>query len=341
MFARRPPVHPSSFSFVLSLCTLCNNSLKCISRLLGDMNFRFKIENSDCREQLCLLFEHADSSLPGTHRTTMRGVEEIAKGRDSGLYFSSLYHQNPSGGVGRRGASNANFVNSRSGTPAGDATGGIAGVDVFGGNGASRSSEGGGGGGGGGMSIAARQAVTSSSVKRKRVNYNIQQIQAEQFLTARPKSKSIGEELEAELIDSTGNKNAPVRRSNISVAELKKAQRRFEELNRENYNENVRIEIPKNVTGLVVKRNTNAGAVVKRLLISKKGWSNFADELNKNELKLVSNDGPLEVKPNAFQIEKLCTICGGVSYSSCIKCRARVCSVKCQNIHNETRCTHF
>ncbi|GAV26990.1 hypothetical protein PMKS-000451 [Pichia membranifaciens] len=269
----------------------------------------------------------------------MRGVEEIAKGRDPGLYFSSLYHQNPSGGVGRRGVANANFVDSRSGTPGGDTIGEAAGVDTIGGNGTARGA--GGGSGGGEMSIAARQAVMPSSVKRKRVNYNIQQIQAEQFLTGRPKSKSIGEELEAELIDLTGNKNAQVRRSNISMAELKKAQRRFEELNRENYNENVRIEIPKNVTGLVVKRSTNAGAVVKRLLISKKGWSNFADELNKNELKLVSNDGPLEVRPNAFQIEKLCTICGGVSYSSCIKCRARVCSVKCQNIHNETRCTHF
>lgn len=275
----------------------------------------------------------------------MGGVEEIVKGQPLGLYYSSLYHQNPSARIGRRGApgNGGKFVNSRGGTPSKDINGGSGGSGDGDGNDAFRTSRGGGGSNGnnGDMSIAARQAVASSSAKRRRVNYNIQQIQAEQFLTARPKSKSIEEELESEIIDITGSKNDTVRRSNISIAELRKAQRRFDELNRENYNENVRIEIPKNVTGLVIKRSTNAGAVVKRLLISKKGWSNFVDELNKNEQKLVGNDGPLEVKPNVFQIEKLCTICGGVSYSSCIKCRARVCSVKCQNIHNETRCTHF
>lgn len=261
----------------------------------------------------------------------MKGVEEIPKGRDSNVYFSSLYHLNPTNtsntvkGTGR----NISNAGSRNNTP--DIINISNGEIIPDSINPSRINE--------GDSIAARQ-ISSSSGSRKRVNYNIQQIQAEQFLTAKPKSKSITEELEAELIDSTGN-SSTYRHSNISIAELRKAQRRFEELNRENYNENSRIEIPKNITGLVIKRNNNASAVVKRLLISKKGWSNFTDELNKSDLKLISNDGPLEVKPNALQLEKLCTICGMVSYSSCMKCRARVCSVKCQHIHNETRCTHF
>ncbi|KAG0689530.1 hypothetical protein C6P40_004868 [Pichia californica] len=253
----------------------------------------------------------------------MKGVEEIPKGRDSNIYFSSLYHLNPTGGYNNNSGRNIQSKGSRGATPD---NGGI-GEDSN--NGDSNN-----------MSIAARQNLSGSSSSRKRVNYNIQQIQAEQFLTARPKSKSITEEFEAELIDLTGESSTS-RHATISLAELRKAQRRFDELNRENYNENSRIEIPKNITGLIVKRNTSAGAVVKRLLISKKGWSNFTDELNKNDLKLISNDGVLEVKPNALQLEKLCTICGMVSYSSCIKCSARVCSVKCQNIHNETRCTHF
>lgn len=248
----------------------------------------------------------------------MSGVEEIPKGRDPNLYFSSLYHQNPSGNIGRnnnRGISGSSQIK-----------------DNNSGNRGSLIGENGNGGNEG------RQ----SSSKRKRVNYNIQQIQAEQFLTARPKSKSISQEFEDEVIDLVGDKDKDARKSNISVAELRKAARRFDELNRENYNENVRIEIPKNITGLIVKRNSNAGAVVKRLLISKKTWTNFVDELNKSEMKLVSNgNSPLEVKPNALQLEKLCTICGGVSYSSCIKCSTRVCSIKCQHIHDETRCTHF
>lgn len=263
---------------------------------------------------------------------TMKGVEEIPKGRDSNVYFSSLYHLNPTNTLSTTvkgvGPNNSN-LGSRNNTPdIGNISNGEMITDSIN---VSRINE--------SDSIASRQ-VSLSSGSRKRINYNVQQIQAEQFLTAKPKSKSVTEELEAELIDLTGN-SLSYRHNNISIAELRKAQRRFEELNRENYSENSRIEIPKNITGLVIKRNSNASAVVKRLLISKKGWSNFTDELNKSDLKLISSDGPLEVKPNALQLEKLCTICGMVSYSSCIKCSARVCSVKCQHIHNETRCTHF
>jgi zinc finger HIT domain-containing protein 1 len=247
----------------------------------------------------------------------MVGVEEIPRGRNANTYFSSLYSTNPSGGLGQNGSGSISQPQrNRSATPNSDA--------ILDGSGTVGGSE----------SISGRE----QSSKRKRVNYNIQQIQAEQFLTSRPKSKSLSEDYENEIIDLT-NSN---RENNISIAELRRANRRFDELNRENYNENLRFETPKNVTGLLVKRNNNAGAVVKRLLISKKTWSNYVDELNKNELKLITNgSSPLEVKPNALQLEKLCTICGGVSYSSCIKCTARVCSIKCQNIHNETRCTHF
>lgn len=232
----------------------------------------------------------------------MVNIEEIPKGRNSNVYFSSLYHLNP---VSNGGRNNIGSVTNSTSTLE---------------NNADQSND--------------RQQGSS---KRKRVNYNVQQIQAEQFLTARPKSKSLGKEFEVDVVDLTNESQ-----STISIAELRRATRRFEELNRENYNENIKIEIPKNVTGLVVKRENNASSVVKRLIISKKTWSNYVDELNKSELRLITNGvSPLEVKPNALQLEKLCTICGGVSYSSCIKCSIRVCSVKCQNIHNETRCTHF
>lgn len=238
----------------------------------------------------------------------MVSVQEIPKGRDPGTYFSSLHNLNPTTATGRNNARAATPQTTDNKAPNSDNT-------------------------------ATRQPTGPN--KRKRVNYNVQQIQAEQFLTAKPKSKSLGEELETEILESSEN-GGRSRENTILLAELKRAHRRFEELNRENYNENVRVEIPKNVTGLIVKRNTTTSAAVKRLLLSKKTWSNFLDELNKNEVKLISTgNSPLEVKPNALQLEKLCTICGGVSYSSCIKCRVRVCSVKCQHVHDETRCTHF
>lgn len=230
----------------------------------------------------------------------MVNIEEIPRGRSSDVYFSSLYHQNPVGNSGRKNL-----------------------------------------GGTQGSSNADNNNVSSDrqqgSSKRKRVNYNIQQIQAEQFFTSRPKSKSTPD-FENEVVDLTDENST----SSVSIAELRRAARRFDELNRENYNENVKIDIPKSVTGLVVKRNNEPSAVVKRAIISKKTWSNYVDELSKSETRIITNGiSPFEVKPNALQLEKLCTICGGVSYSSCIKCSARICSVKCQNIHNETRCTHF
>lgn len=233
----------------------------------------------------------------------MRGVEEIPRGRSANIYFSSLYQANPTLNSGK--TSQNNRGNERSGTPNEDNHNGD---------------------------------YEDKPNKRKRVNYNIQQIQAEQFLTGKTKAKSLSEEFESEYVDLTNGSG----NNNISIAELRRATRRFDELNRENYNENIKIEIPKSVTGLVVKRNTTPSPAVKRFIISKKTWNNYLDELNKSDIKLITTgSGPLEVKPNALQLEKLCTICGGVSYSSCIKCKLRVCSVKCQHIHDETRCTHF
>lgn len=234
----------------------------------------------------------------------MRGVEEIPRGRPANVYFSSLYHANPSLGRSENLKRPSNSVESSKQE---------------------------------GINENGKDSRQSNGSKRKRVNYNVQQIQAEQFLTARPKSKSISAEFENEMMS-----NGEPSEANISIAELRRATRRFDELNRENYNENVKIEIPKSITGLVINRTSNASPAVKRFLVSKKTWNNYMDELNKSEIKLITTGiSPLEVKPNMFQLEKLCTICGAVSYSSCIKCSLRVCSVKCQNIHNETRCTHF
>lgn len=177
-------------------------------------------------------------------------------------------------------------------------------------------------------SVTTRQSGNT----RKRVNYNIQQIQAEQFLM-KPADNNNDEE--------DNNLNGPDNIQSISPVELKKANKRFEELSRENYNDLAKFEIPRNITGLNIVKDTKPSSAVKRILVSRKNWSNYVDEIDKKELKLIQNGGKLEVLPNVFKIKKLCTICGGISYSSCIKCHARVCSVKCQNVHNETRCTFF
>lgn len=174
-----------------------------------------------------------------------------------------------------------------------------------------------------------------SSDKRRRVNYNVQQIQAEQFNLPAKHKYSNG------MMD--GEDDDEIATFDLSPLEMKKATKRFDELNRENYNESggAKIELPKTISGHVINRDSKPSAVVKRFLVSKKTWSNFSDEIPKSQMRLIHNSGSLVVVPNSTQIKKLCTICGGLSYSSCIKCGSRVCSVKCQKIHDETRCTQY
>lgn len=156
--------------------------------------------------------------------------------------------------------------------------------------------------------------------KRKRVNYNVKQIQQQQFM----RNENSDEEEEEEHI--------------MNVLEARKANKRFDELNRENYNDSVKIEVPKSITGLHSQRHSKPGVTVKRILNSKKTWSNYQDEISKKQLRQMRR---LEVPPNVERTKKLCTICGNISNTSCIKCGARVCSVKCTTVHKETRCTQF
>lgn len=193
------------------------------------------------------------------------------------------------------------------------------------GQGAGSSGAGAGSGAGG-----APSSSSNGDGKRRRVNYNIKQIQAEQFNL--PGAKAIAEDQEDEMTAVE---------LDISPLELKKAYKRFEELNRENYNDGGKIEIPKALGGRTMHRDSKPSANVKRLLVSRKTWSNYVDEISKSQMKLIHHNGSLVVKPNSMQIKKLCSICGGLSYSSCIKCMSRVCCVKCQKIHDETRCTQF
>ncbi|GMM27557.1 hypothetical protein DAMA08_002730 [Martiniozyma asiatica (nom. inval.)] len=116
-----------------------------------------------------------------------------------------------------------------------------------------------------------------------------------------------------------------------------KAARRFDELDRENYSD-VRVELPKSITGLIVLRRTNPNAAVKRALVSRKTWSNYLDEVK--TIRGLQNK-PLVIPVDKLVMAKLCTICGSVSFSICTKCSERVCGVKCMDIHHQTRCTQF
>ncbi|GME82510.1 unnamed protein product [Ambrosiozyma monospora] len=185
--------------------------------------------------------------------------------------------------------------------------------------------------------------------KRKRVNYNIQEIQAQQLRLASASNNNKKKKSNANdtgTNDGAGNGDNDIEEisaeeSLLSQIELKKANKRFEELNRENYNETPQLQkydIPKNLGSRIERKPRAASAVVKRLLISKKTWANYVDEVDKRELRMIKK---LEVKTDKVRFKKLCTICGNVSFSSCLRCGSRVCSVKCSKTHLETRCSTF
>ena len=172
--------------------------------------------------------------------------------------------------------------------------------------------------------------------KRQRVNYNVKEMQQAQFMRAK---------IDGGNGNSTKNdsRNAEEERISeeerlMSALELKKANKRFEELSRENYNDNIKIEVPKNITHMRSLRNRKPSITVRRILNSKKTWTNYLDEIDKQELRELR---ALEARPTVERTKNLCTICGNISSSRCIKCGARVCCLKCMQVHQDTRCTSF
>ncbi|KAG7895788.1 hypothetical protein KL905_001803 [Ogataea polymorpha] len=125
---------------------------------------------------------------------------------------------------------------------------------------------------------SATSSVARTPNKRKRINYNIAALQ---------------NAIEQQNFDQDGDEeNEESERHN--AIELKKANRRFEELDRENFSEIHKLEIPKNLGPPAGKRTSTPSVAVKRILNSKKNWSNYVDELDKAEMRAFNG---LEIKP--------------------------------------------
>ncbi|KAI4383896.1 hypothetical protein MLD38_009686 [Melastoma candidum] len=45
--------------------------------------------------------------------------------------------------------------------------------------------------------------------------------------------------------------------------------------------------------------------------------------------------------PGSTSRRHFCTVCGFTSHYTCVRCGVRFCSIRCQNIHNDTRCLKF
>lgn len=139
-----------------------------------------------------------------------------------------------------------------------------------------------------------------------------------------------------------------------NLVEEKNSIKRFSELDRENYNENARIDLPKlgikfdyaryphrSPRNPKVKQKQSVVQHVRKVLASRRGLTNYLDEDERNATILFSK---VSRKKNTMLMvppKKLCSICGDNAPGSCVRCQARVCGVKCCNVHNETRCPNF
>lgn len=108
--------------------------------------------------------------------------------------------------------------------------------------------------------------------------------------------------------------------------------RRLNELERENYNDSVKIEIPRDIYS--PNNAAKKSAAVKKILASKKTLQNFFDEDSQGaeRFQFVASS------TSAYPKRRLCTVCGYKGVCSCVRCGLRYCSRVCEEAHTETRC---
>jgi len=108
--------------------------------------------------------------------------------------------------------------------------------------------------------------------------------------------------------------------------------RHLQELDKDNYHD-VKVDIPRSLdSNARGKRKQSAG--VKRLLASRKTFAMHLDEAGQAMAPYHQAAAKMSFRP----VRHFCTICGYWGSYVCIKCRARYCSLVCQETHKETRC---
>ncbi|KAA8909628.1 hypothetical protein TRICI_004463 [Trichomonascus ciferrii] len=131
-----------------------------------------------------------------------------------------------------------------------------------------------------------------------------------------------------------------------SSTKLRAQNRRLAELERENYHENVKIDIPKLDLNPEAKEKLPKGGAAnragvsvnsRRILASRKTLANHLDDDTNSARTYLNAVAP----PPTYPPRKLCSICGYWGKICCIKCGARYCGAHCEATHKETRCQKY
>ncbi|ODV62209.1 Vps71p ASCRUDRAFT_69033 [Ascoidea rubescens DSM 1968] len=211
---------------------------------------------------------------------------------------------------------------------------------------------------------------TSNSRKRfKPGAYNLQNLQLQ--------NENENEKILSGIDNNNENKNEEVNYNEFeNLIEERQSNKRLQELNKENYNESsFKLELPKSGLNISFKNFNKSSypnfdlmsysnqvknqdqyqtkkvrqgltANTRKILSSRKTLSNYIDEEDSPEIKKLLFDeknSSIYPKRNFYNLpgKKLCSICGSSAMTKCVKCNSRYCSVKCYDVHNETRCSNY
>ncbi|PHT49926.1 SWR1 complex subunit 6 [Capsicum baccatum] len=83
-----------------------------------------------------------------------------------------------------------------------------------------------------------------------------------------------------------------------------------------------------------------------KALENKRAPKSFFELLNEANLESLPPQVPTYLKaavgpPSSSSHCHFCTVCGFSANYTCVQCGMRFCSIKCQTIHNDTRCLKF
>lgn len=89
------------------------------------------------------------------------------------------------------------------------------------------------------------------------------------------------------------------------------------------------------------KKNTNRIIALKKVLLSKRSLHTYFDTMNQIERKCILQNVYNKKYFKVLPLITICSICGGCdSLTGCVNCHDKICSLRCFNIHNETRCVN-
>lgn len=89
------------------------------------------------------------------------------------------------------------------------------------------------------------------------------------------------------------------------------------------------------------RKNTNRIVALKKTLSSRRPLQNYWDTLDQVNKSIIYHNVTNKKFFKVLPFITICSVCGGYdSISSCVQCGSKICSLRCFNLHNETRCSH-